>query len=98
MYCLMLVLNFSFLPSVSGEKPTLPELVRINLPSRVGPKYHSFGTLLLRDDFGDRITNIVEDFHGKTERRERGTTNKSDNQLSTLNYFPLNTGKHMEKL
>ena len=67
MYCLTLVLNFSFLPSVSGDKPTLPELVRINLPSRVGPKYHSFGTLLLRDDFGDRVTNIVEDCRGKTE-------------------------------
>ena len=56
----------SFFP-VSGEKPTLPELLKIKLPSRVGPKLQTFSTLLLQDKFGDIVSNIIEDCRGKTE-------------------------------
>ena len=56
------------LPAVSGERPTLTELVKIKLPSRVGPKSLTFGTLLLQDDFGNKVANISECCRGDPER------------------------------
>ena len=46
----------------------MPELIKIKLPSRVGPKLQTFSTLLLQDEFGDIVANIVEDCRGKTEK------------------------------
>ena len=58
----------AFLFLVSCERPTLPELIKMKLPSRVGPKLQTFSTLLLQDEFGDIVANIVEDCRGKTEK------------------------------
>jgi hypothetical protein len=58
--------------SVSGERPTLTELVKIRLPSRVGPKSLVFGTLLLQHDFGDKVANISECCRGDPERITMG--------------------------
>ncbi|CAI8034664.1 hypothetical protein GBAR_LOCUS19493, partial [Geodia barretti] len=54
--------------SISCERPTLPELIKMKLPSRIGPKLQTFSTLLLQDEFGDIVANIVEDCRGKTEK------------------------------
>ena len=66
----LLLKSFKLLSSsiVSSEEPTLPELVKIKLPSRVGPKFQIFATLLLQDDFGDKVSNIIDDCRGRTER------------------------------
>ena len=45
----------------------MPQLLEINLPSRVGKQFHTFGTLLLQDDFGNEMDNISEDCRGKPE-------------------------------
>ena len=64
----MILVNELLLLAVSGERPTLTELVKIRLPSRVGPKFLTFGTLLLQDDFGDKVANISECCRGDPER------------------------------
>ena len=46
----------------------MPQLIDIDLPSRVGEKFNVFGTLLLRDDYGNKMENIAEDYRGKSER------------------------------
>ena len=39
---------------------TMPHscLIKIKLPSRVGPKVTAFGTILLKDDLGNKMANI----------------------------------------
>ena len=54
-------------PPVSGERPTLPELVKIKLPSRAAPKSVTFGTLLLQDDLGDKMATITKRCRGDPE-------------------------------
>ena len=39
----------------SGERPTLPELLRLQVPERVGVSYFKFGIFLLNDETGDRV-------------------------------------------
>ena len=63
-----LAVGMAFLFLVLCDKPTLPELIKMKLPSRVGPKLQTFSTLLLQDEFGDVVPNIVEDCRGKTEK------------------------------
>lgn len=48
--------------------PTLPTLLafpgkteKINIPERIGAKYKTFGTLLLQDDFGEKVDAIAEE-------------------------------------
>ena len=53
---------------VSDLVPTMPQFIKMKLPSRVGPKLQTFSTLLLQDEFGDIVANIVEDCRGKTEK------------------------------
>ena len=61
-----LYLTWFFL-SVSGEDLTLPQLLKINMPSRVGPKYNTFGTLLLQDNLGNTMAIMRERFRGDPE-------------------------------
>ena len=42
----------------------MPQLLKLKLPSQVGPKVVDFGTFLLEDDFGNKMTII------KTKARE----------------------------
>ena len=62
-------INVHFLPYylVSGEKPTLPQLFTIGLPSRVGQRFQVFGTLLLQDEYGNKMENITENCRGRPE-------------------------------
>ena len=46
----------------------MPQLLKINLPSRVGPKVDDFGTFLLQDDLGNKMANITESCHRDPEK------------------------------
>ena len=37
---------------MANTKPTLPQLMRLKIPEKVGGRYRKFGTLLLKDDTG----------------------------------------------
>ena len=43
-------------------QPTLPELLRLNVPQRVGANYQGFGVLLLNDTDGSKV-EILEHQH-----------------------------------
>ena len=43
----------------ANTKPTLPQLMRLKIPEKVGTKYRKFGTLLLNDDTGG-LVDIAE--------------------------------------
>ena len=53
---------------VSGSRPTLPQLLTMDLPLRVGDRFETFGVLLLDDETGDKMAVIKEDCRGKPER------------------------------
>ncbi|CAI8020132.1 hypothetical protein GBAR_LOCUS12047, partial [Geodia barretti] len=44
--------------SISAEKPNLPQLLEVDLHSRVAPKIKVFGTFLLQDDLGNKMEII----------------------------------------
>ena len=46
----------------------MTDLVKIKLSSRVGPKFLRFGTLLLKDDLGEKVYNISECCRGDPEK------------------------------
>ena len=52
----------------SGERPTLPELVRLRVPQQVSGDYSMFGILLLNDLTGSRITTIDNDCCGNSAK------------------------------
>ena len=56
---------FSF--PISDEKPTLPQLLEMDLPSRVTDCF-KFGTLLLCDKYGHKMSIISEDCRGSPVR------------------------------
>ena len=37
----------------------MPKLVKMKVPSRVGPKIKHFGIILLQDDGGNKVSNIA---------------------------------------
>ena len=45
----------------------MPQLVRIKLPSHVGPKVNAFGTILLQDELGNKMPNIKKRVHEDPE-------------------------------
>ena len=53
---------------VSGERPTLPELLKIKIPLCVRDKYESFGVFLLNDTTGDKVAVIKHDSGWKVEK------------------------------
>lgn len=46
--------------------PTLPELLRLKLPQRVGIHYLSFGVFLLNDNDGTKVQNLDHQHRGNT--------------------------------
>jgi hypothetical protein len=48
--------------TISDVVPTMPQFIKIKLPSRVGPKVSAFGTILLKDDLGNKMANIRKSF------------------------------------
>ena len=56
---------------VSGDAPSLPELLRLELPERVGNNYSNFGIFLLEDRTGNRMDAIEDEYRGKPERITR---------------------------
>ena len=45
----------------------MPQLLRMNLPERVGPKIRKFGTFLLQDNEGCKMDNISRNCQGRPE-------------------------------
>ena len=59
----------------AGNAPTLHELLnfpgqdkKINIPQEIGTQYKTFGTILLEDDSGARVDNIVHEYRERAER------------------------------
>ena len=55
-------------PVVEQEKPSLPKLLLLDIPLKVGVKFFPFGVLLLNDDDGARVEVLEHDSNGKCER------------------------------
>ena len=53
--------------TVTSKQPTMPQLLEMDLPSRVGPKINIFGTYILQDDHGNEIANIRGGHQGRPE-------------------------------
>ena len=53
---------------VTVEPPSLPELIRMEVPQEVGNNYTNFGILLLDDRTGNRVYAIEDECRGKPER------------------------------
>ena len=51
----------------SGAPPSLPELLRLQVPEGVGANYRRFGILLLNDERGNRVDTIISDCRGIAE-------------------------------
>ena len=50
------------------DHPTLPELIKIELPLRIRDRYDSFGICLLNDETGDQMAIIKDDCRGNPEK------------------------------
>ena len=59
---------WSLLYIVSGERPTLPELLDLKVPLRVRDKYQEFGIILLQDNTGDEIAVIENNCRGDAKK------------------------------
>ena len=44
--------------SVVSGPPTLPQLLRLKIPQRVGANYSTFGIILLNDTVGSRVESL----------------------------------------
>ena len=53
---------------LSDERPTLPELMELDIPQLVGTNYEKFGTLLLNDDTGIQVESIEVEYRGNSEK------------------------------
>ena len=51
-------LSLSMSSVLSGDRPTLPELLCLNVHKKVGANYYTFGILLLNDATGSRVDSI----------------------------------------
>ena len=51
-------LEFSHYTAGSTPRPTLPKLVKLDLPSQVAPNISTFGILLLEDKYGNKMDII----------------------------------------
>ena len=55
------------LSPISGERPTLPELLRLKIPQSVGVNYSIFGIFLLNDETGVRVRAFKKECQGDAE-------------------------------
>ena len=60
-------------PVTEKEKPSLPKLLQLEVPQKVGAKYEVFGCFLLNDEDGSLIEAMEVDCQGKCERIVRKT-------------------------
>ena len=65
---LLMPCNFTSSPSVSSDYPDVLELLKLEIPQRVGKKCELFGIALLDDKTGVKMETIVEDCRGATEK------------------------------
>ena len=49
--------------AMNNSRPTLPQLMRLQIPEKVGPHYRTFGTLLLQDDTGCVVQSMETASH-----------------------------------
>ena len=56
---------------VSGDPPSLPELLQLQVQQRVGNNYTNFGIFLLEDRTGSRVDAIGDKCRGNPERITR---------------------------
>ena len=61
--CLCLSLH-----AVSGDRPTLPELLELDIPQWVADQYDSFGTFLLNDETGTKMAIIRDNCRGNPKK------------------------------
>ena len=62
-----ITLSLSMSSVLSGDRPTLPELLCLNVHKKVGANYYTFGILLLNDD-GCLVDSMEDECRGKPER------------------------------
>ena len=55
-------------PVVEQERPSLPKLLGLKLPQKVGIHYTQFGILLLNDEDGSLVYALEDECNGKPER------------------------------
>ena len=87
--------------ATANTRPTLPQLMRLNIPERVGVACEKFGYLLLDDKNGDQVAIIKEDSKHQTETivtrilrkwiRESPTPATWDNLIAVLRNIKLST-------
>ena len=87
--------------ATANAKPTLPQLMRLNIPERVGVACEKFGFFLLDDKRGDQVAIIKEDSKHQTETivtgilrkwiREVPTPVTWDNLIAVLRNIKLST-------
>ena len=59
-------------PAVEQEKPSLPKLLRLKIPQKVGPNFMQFGILLLDDEDGMIVEALQHEYRDKCEEIVRG--------------------------
>ena len=87
--------------ATANAKPTLPQLMRLNIPERVGVACEKFGFFLLDDKNGDQVSIIKEDSKHQMETivtgilrkwiREVPTPVTWDNLIAVLRDIKLST-------
>ena len=55
-------------PVIEKEKPSLPKLLDLEIPERVGADYRKFGIFLLNDTTGSKVDSIEIECLGKPDR------------------------------
>ena len=55
-------------PVVEQRKPSLPKVLELDIPLKVGAKYFQFGVLLLNDEDGTLVEALEDEYNGKQER------------------------------
>ena len=55
-------------PQTPGTKPTLPELLQLNISRDIATKYFEFGTFLLDDSIGSRVRNLEHQHQRNAEQ------------------------------
>ena len=69
--------------ATANSKPTLPQLMRLNIPERVGVACEKFGFFLLDDKNGDQVAIIKEDSKHQTETIVTGILRKWIREVPT---------------
>ena len=53
--------------SYSGERPTMPQLLLLDIPQQVGANYFTFGIFLLNDKTGSRVSGLKQACQGNPD-------------------------------